>query len=146
MTWESDIAALPNDRERVEYLIEELRRRDAEGCALYSSVRAAFGLSPSEARIVVRLARSRGNAVPYDLLLDSISPREGTQNAMRSLHVFLVGIRRKLRNSSATIKTVHAYGVRMDDPDNLFESQRSASDNNAPTGSDAGTTTGEQNA
>lgn len=145
MTWQSDIAALPSDRERVEYLTEELRRRDTEGCDLYAAARAAFGLSPSEARIVVRLALSLGNAVPYDLLIDAMQPRDDTENPAGSLHVFLASIRRKMCRSPITIETLHGYGLLMNGPDDLFGPQLSASASTAPTATDAGAITGGRN-
>ncbi|MGS4948071.1 helix-turn-helix domain-containing protein [Meridianimarinicoccus sp. RP-17] len=138
MGWQADIARLPDDRARVEYLCEELRRRDAEGCALFSAVQGAFGLSPAEARIVTRLVRSLGNAVPYDLLIDAMEPQEDTEKEKRSFDAHVCKARRKMRGSPMQIETVHGYGLRLIGPDTLFGPHLSASGSNAPTAPDAG--------
>ncbi|MGS4945360.1 helix-turn-helix domain-containing protein [Meridianimarinicoccus sp. RP-17] len=145
MGWQADIARLPDDRARVEYLCEELRRRDAEGCALFSAVQGAFGLSPAEARIVTRLVRSLGIAVPYDLLIDAMEPGEETGNPHGSLHVLLCSARRKMRGSPMQIETVHGYGLRLNGPDTLFGPHLSASGSNAPTAPGAGSKQEKQN-
>lgn len=145
MTWQADIARLPDDRSRVEYLSEELLRRDAEADALAMQFRCTFGLSPAEARIAARLMRSLGQVVPYEILIDAMNPADDTENPRRTLSVHVHRIRQKLRVDPLKIVTVHGDGLMMNGPDDMFGPNLSASGSEAPTAPDAGTNERKQN-
>lgn len=138
LSWRRDIAALSDNLSKVEYLTEALRQRDAEGSTVVSTLRLTFGLSPAEARVIARLARSLGNAVPYDLIIEAMGSKEKTEDPKRCLSVFLCNARKKMARSKIEIATVHGYGLCMNDPNDCLGSILSASKFKAPTALGAG--------
>lgn len=135
--WESYVLALPSDRERVEYLAEEMRRRDRSFDGLAEEFRQEFGMTPQQSRICARLMQSLGHVVPYEFLIvamhseDSIDPRN-------QLGVQLFTIRSKLQGSRIWIDTDHGVGLRMMCAGPLFRSPKVRAGSIAPTGPSAG--------
>lgn len=138
MDWRSCLDTLPDDRSRAEFLEEVLRQRDeadADG-SLGRFVEMSF--TPTEARIVARLVRAKGAAVPYSLLICAMKPRDDAEEPRSSLGVHVCHIRRKLRRTPVRIETMHGYGLRLNGPVETLGSTLSAPGPAAPTAPGAG--------
>ena len=100
--WRGELAACEDDRERLQYATDMLA--DILDCsAAVGGYKLLYGLTPTEARMLHRLARHPGFMVPIDALTAML--HEDTD--VESMRVHILRIRRK---AGVSILNVHGQG------------------------------------